>query len=117
MGPIVSKLGTDAIALGYDNDLIPQTYEGKPLFRTPLKFTEAPLALEYDEPYIIAINHSSLEIRPFMSEDVLAQRVEIRSPLCITKHENVVWVASKNSVWRLTQVCTAFFKMRLLVMF
>ena len=27
MGPIVNKLGSDAIALGYDNDLIPQSYE------------------------------------------------------------------------------------------
>ena len=104
MDSIVAKLGNEAIAVGHDNEVIPLSYEGDAIWSSGVKFSQTPTVIEYDEPYIVALTDSSVEVRPFMTDAPMVQKLEISAPVCVTKFQKVIWIATKKSLFRLYQV-------------
>ena len=63
MDSVVAKLGSEAIAVGHDNEIIPLSPEGDAIWNSGIKFDQIPSLIEYDEPYILALTDTSVEVR------------------------------------------------------
>uniref|UniRef100_A0A8D3AA41 VPS39 subunit of HOPS complex n=1 Tax=Scophthalmus maximus TaxID=52904 RepID=A0A8D3AA41_SCOMX len=72
-----------------------------------LNWTDIPIAMEHQPPYIIAVLPRYVEIRTFEPR-LLVQSVELQRPRFITSAgQNIVYVASNHFVWRLVPVSIA----------
>uniref|UniRef100_A0AAZ3SCS3 CNH domain-containing protein n=1 Tax=Oncorhynchus tshawytscha TaxID=74940 RepID=A0AAZ3SCS3_ONCTS len=72
-----------------------------------LNWTDIPIAMEHQSPYIIAVLPRYVEIRTFEPR-LLVQSVELQRPRFITSAgPNIVYVASNHFVWRLVPVSIA----------
>ncbi|CAB3386269.1 Hypothetical predicted protein [Cloeon dipterum] len=103
--PLVTKLSEKTFALGNDCKCILMNTEGVPIQNVPVKWKEAPEAIEYDEPYLIAIENEIVEVKT--TDDCTIQQIALPKSsaryICRSK-QGRLYVASSAEVWCLHAV-------------
>ncbi|GAB1601255.1 vam6/Vps39-like protein [Argonauta hians] len=100
--PLVAKLSDNQITLGRNEMSIFIDEEGSPSQKYPLQWTDIPIALVHDPPYIIAVLPKYVEVRTIQPR-LMIQSIELAKPLYICVGSGLVYVASNNHCWRLTK--------------
>ncbi|KAF6717658.1 Vam6/Vps39-like protein [Oryzias melastigma] len=102
--PLVAPLADGKVAVGQDDLTVVLNEEGVCTQKCALNWTDIPIAMEHQPPYIIAVLPRYVEIRT-VEPRLLVQSVELQRPRFITSAgPNVVYVASNHFVWRLVPV-------------
>ncbi|XP_063354578.1 vam6/Vps39-like protein isoform X1 [Pelmatolapia mariae] len=105
--PLVAPLADGKVAVGQDDLTVVLNDEGVCTQKCALNWTDIPIAMEHQPPYIIAVLPRYVEIRTFEPR-LLVQSVELQRPRFITSAgPNIVYVASNHFVWRLVPVSIA----------
>lgn len=105
--PLVAPLADGKVAVGQDDLTVVLNEEGVCTQKCALNWTDIPIAMEHQPPYIIAVLPRYVEIRTFEPR-LLVQSVELQRPRFITSAgPNIVYVASNHFVWRLVPVSMA----------
>uniref|UniRef100_A0A7N6A2E0 CNH domain-containing protein n=1 Tax=Anabas testudineus TaxID=64144 RepID=A0A7N6A2E0_ANATE len=105
--PLVAPLADGKVAVGQDDLTVVLNEEGTCTQKCALNWTDIPIAMEHQPPYIIAVLPRYVEIRTFEPR-LLVQSVELQRPRFITSAgQNIVYVASNHFVWRLVPVSIA----------
>nr|XP_020459843.1 vam6/Vps39-like protein isoform X1 [Monopterus albus] len=105
--PLVAPLADGKVAVGQDDLTVVLNEEGICTQKCALNWTDIPIAMEHQPPYIIAVLPRYVEIRTFEPR-LLVQSVELQRPRFITSAgPNIVYVASNHFVWRLVPVSIA----------
>nr|XP_013997373.1 unnamed protein product [Salmo salar] len=105
--PLVVPLGDGKVAVGQDDLTVVLNEEGVCTQKCALNWTDIPIDMEHQPPYIIAVLPRYVEIRTFEPR-LLVQSVELQRPRFITSAgPNIVYVASNHFVWRLVPVSIA----------
>uniref|UniRef100_A0A8C5DKN4 CNH domain-containing protein n=1 Tax=Gouania willdenowi TaxID=441366 RepID=A0A8C5DKN4_GOUWI len=105
--PLVAPLADGKVAVGQDDLTVVLNEEGVCTQKCALNWTDIPIAMEHQPPYIIAVLPRYVEIRTFEPR-LLVQSVELQRPRFITSAgPNIVYVSSNHFVWRLVPVSIA----------
>uniref|UniRef100_A0A674CP75 VPS39 subunit of HOPS complex n=1 Tax=Salmo trutta TaxID=8032 RepID=A0A674CP75_SALTR len=105
--PLVVPLADGKVAVGQDDLTVVLNEEGVCTQKCALNWTDIPIDMEHQPPYIIAVLPRYVEIRTFEPR-LLVQSVELQRPRFITSAgPNIVYVASNHFVWRLVPVSIA----------
>uniref|UniRef100_A0A665WC49 VPS39 subunit of HOPS complex n=1 Tax=Echeneis naucrates TaxID=173247 RepID=A0A665WC49_ECHNA len=105
--PLVAPLADGKVAVGQDDLTVVLNEEGTCTQKCALNWTDIPIAMEHQPPYIIAVLPRYVEIRTFEPR-LLVQSVELQRPRFITSAgQNIVYVASNYFVWRLVPISIA----------
>ncbi|KAM4540838.1 vam6/Vps39-like protein [Fundulus diaphanus] len=105
--PLVAPLADGKVAVGQDDLTVVLNEEGVCTQKCALNWTDIPIAMEHQPPYIIAVLPRYVEIRT-PEPRLLVQNVELQRPRFITSAgPNIVYVASNHFVWRLVPVSIA----------
>uniref|UniRef100_A0A672NGW2 Vam6/Vps39-like protein n=1 Tax=Sinocyclocheilus grahami TaxID=75366 RepID=A0A672NGW2_SINGR len=105
--PLVAPLADGKVAVGQDDLTVVLNEEGVCTQKCALNWTDIPVAMEHQPPYIIAVLPRYVEIRT-LEPRLLVQSVELQRPRFITSAgSNVVYVASNHFVWRLVPISIA----------
>ncbi|EQB77553.1 hypothetical protein CB1_000386008 [Camelus ferus] len=102
--PLVAPLADGKVAVGQDDLTVVLNEEGVCTQKCALNWTDIPVAMEHQPPYIIAVLPRYVEIRTFEPR-LLVQSIELQRPRFITSGgSNIIYVASNHFVWRLIPV-------------
>ncbi|XP_033637094.1 vam6/Vps39-like protein isoform X1 [Asterias rubens] len=101
--PTVTRLSEDMLALGRDMMSIIIDSEGQPAKKYALTWSDFPIMLEHDQPYIIAVLPKYVEIRT-VDPRLIVQTIELSKPRFITIGTGLVYVASNHFIWRLDPI-------------
>ncbi|XP_026141083.1 vam6/Vps39-like protein isoform X1 [Carassius auratus] len=105
--PLVAPLADGKVAVGQDDLTVVLNEEGVCTQKCALNWTDIPVAMEHQPPYIIAVLPRYVEIRT-LEPRLLVQSIELQRPRFITSAGlNVVYVASNHFVWRLVPISIA----------
>uniref|UniRef100_A0A8D2JL43 VPS39 subunit of HOPS complex n=1 Tax=Varanus komodoensis TaxID=61221 RepID=A0A8D2JL43_VARKO len=105
--PLVAPLAGDKVAVGQDDLTVVLNEDGICTQKCALNWTDIPIAMEHQPPYIVAVLPRYVEIRTFEPR-LLVQSIELQRPRFITSGgTNNVYVASNHFVWRLIPVSIA----------
>ncbi|KAG2457493.1 VPS39 protein, partial [Polypterus senegalus] len=105
--PLVAPLADGKVAVGQDDLTVVLNEEGTCTQKCALNWTDIPIAMDHQPPYIIAVLPRYIEIRTFEPR-LLVQSVELQRPRFICSAGlNIVYVASNHFVWRLVPVSIA----------
>nr|CAG4651586.1 EOG090X0131 [Triops cancriformis] len=102
----LSKEKENCFALGRDDQIIFVDAEGSPLRKTGLTWSEPPLEIVQDAPYLISVLPSYVEIRS-LEPRLLIQRLELpraRFICSVPSRHGLIYCASPSHVWALQQV-------------
>lgn len=102
--PLVLCLENDQFALSRDKQIIFVDSEGNPTLKFAITWTETPLALASDPPYILAVLSNSVEVKT-SERHVLIQNIGAKDPrLIVSCKHGRLFIASLNDVWCLCAV-------------
>ncbi|XP_042910118.1 vam6/Vps39-like protein isoform X1 [Parasteatoda tepidariorum] len=102
--PLVSLLPDEKLAVGSDEQTILIDSDGNPTMKYSIKWSEVPLALVYDEPYLIAVLPSAVEVRP-IEPRIHVQSIDLpKAKMIVTSKQGWVFAASNSDVWLLHAV-------------
>lgn len=105
--PIVIKVANSTFCLIRDYQSVFINTRGELLFKHAVKWSEIPIALAYDEPYIIAILNEQLEVRtvdPFS----LVQKIPLSKAHLIRQcHNGLIYIAANFDIYCLHSVSIA----------
>uniref|UniRef100_A0A8C9EIR6 CNH domain-containing protein n=1 Tax=Pavo cristatus TaxID=9049 RepID=A0A8C9EIR6_PAVCR len=105
--PLVAPVADGKVAVGQDDLTVVLNEEGVCTQKCALNWTDIPIAMEHQPPYIIAVLPRYVEIRTFEPR-LLVQSIELQRPRFITSGgTNIIYVASNHFVWRLIPVSIA----------
>ncbi|XP_075700713.1 vam6/Vps39-like protein isoform X2 [Rhinoderma darwinii] len=105
--PLAVPLCDGKVAVGQDDLTVVLNEEGTCTPKCALNWTDIPMAMEHQPPYIIAVLPRYVEVRTFEPR-LLVQSIELQRPRFITSGGvNIVYVASNHFVWRLVPVSIA----------
>ncbi|XP_059375416.1 vam6/Vps39-like protein isoform X2 [Carassius carassius] len=105
--PLVAPLADGKVAVGQDDLTVVLNEEGICTQKCALNWTDIPVAMEHQPPYIIAVLPRYVEIRT-LEPRLLVQSIELQRPRFLTSAgSNVVYVASNHFVWRLVPISIA----------
>ncbi|XP_018414768.1 PREDICTED: vam6/Vps39-like protein [Nanorana parkeri] len=105
--PLAVPLGDGKVAVGQDDLTVVLNEEGTCTPKCALNWTDIPMAMEHQPPYIIAVLPRYVEVRTFEPR-LLVQSIELQRPRFISSGgSNIVYVASNHFVWRLVPVSIA----------
>ncbi|XP_021925898.1 vam6/Vps39-like protein isoform X1 [Zootermopsis nevadensis] len=102
--PSITKLSDNTFALGKDTQSIFMNTEGDPIQKYAVRWSEVPLAIAYDEPYLLALLADCVEIRT-VEPCLFIQSVTVPKPRLVVRcRQGLVYVASVSHVWCLQAV-------------
>eukprot|EP00079_Xenopus_tropicalis_P028589 XP_012823570.1 PREDICTED: vam6/Vps39-like protein isoform X2 [Xenopus tropicalis] len=105
--PLAVPLQDGKVAVGQDDLTVVLNEEGTCTPKCALNWTDIPMAMEHQPPYIIAVLPRYVEVRTFEPR-LLVQSIELQRPRFVTSGgPNIVYVASNHFVWRLVPVSIA----------
>ncbi|KAL5008472.1 hypothetical protein ScPMuIL_014053 [Solemya velum] len=105
--PTVNRLGDDKLMLGRDEMSILIDGDGNPTQKYPLTWSEIPIALEYDPPYVIALLPKYIEIKT-LEPRLTIQNIEFQKARLISQGSGHLYVASANHVWRMASMSISY---------
>lgn len=105
MEPYILRLKDDRLALSTDDKTVFLDFEGKPTHRNYVTWSECPVSLEHDPPYLLSLLSNHVEIRT-IEPRIHVQNINLTKPKFITTCSNrgQIIVASHSYVWCLTSV-------------
>ncbi|XP_065215173.1 vam6/Vps39-like protein [Planococcus citri] len=107
MEPNVIKLNDSTFALIKDSQSVFVETDGNLLVKNAVKWTEMPLAVAYDEPYIVALLNDSVEVRA-VQPTLLVQSMKISNPQLICYcSSGVLYVSADFHVYRVQAIPVA----------
>ncbi|CAL1543565.1 unnamed protein product [Lymnaea stagnalis] len=98
--PMVTHIHDNRLALGRDAMSILINADGDPTQKDPITWSDIPLAMEHNPPYLIAILPKFVEVRT-IEPKLMIQNITLPSPKLICQGNGSIYVASQNHVWRL----------------
>ncbi|XP_076463553.1 vam6/Vps39-like protein [Babylonia areolata] len=98
--PLVARLHDQRLLLQRDKMSIFINSEGEPTQREPINWSEIPLAIEHFPPYLVAILPKYVEVRT-IDPKLMIQNLQLNKARLICQCSGVMYVASKNNLWRL----------------
>ncbi|KAK3093225.1 hypothetical protein FSP39_012933 [Pinctada imbricata] len=107
MEPTIASLWDDRLMLGRDEMSILIDADGNPTQKFPLTWSDIPIEIENNQPYVIAVLPKYIEIRT-IDPRVMIQNLELPKARFICHGSGHYYVASTTCVWRLTTVAIAF---------
>uniref|UniRef100_A0A1B6MRH7 CNH domain-containing protein n=1 Tax=Graphocephala atropunctata TaxID=36148 RepID=A0A1B6MRH7_9HEMI len=96
--PSVTKVSEDTFVLGKDTQSVLMNTAGDAVFNLAVKWSEVPLQLAYDEPYLLALLPESIEVRT-VEPHLLIQSLPLKARLACYCKQGLVYVASTEHVW------------------
>ncbi|XP_039293207.1 vam6/Vps39-like protein [Nilaparvata lugens] len=102
--PIITKLTDNTFALAKETQSVFMNYLGDPTVTYAIKWSQTPNALAYDDPYLLALLPTSVQVQTF--EPVMnVQTLPVSGCTVIRRcKQGVVYVASLDHVWCLQSV-------------
>ncbi|XP_029848300.2 vam6/Vps39-like protein [Ixodes scapularis] len=101
--PLCVKLKDDSFALGRDEMTIFVNSEGQPTHKYAVNWSEPPVSVSYDYPYLISVQSFGVEIRT-IEPRLLIQRVTLQKPKLIVFAKNgQLYIASGGDIWCLVR--------------
>jgi len=105
--PLVLKLPDDRLALKRDEQTIFLNTEGEPTQKYAVTWSEAPICLEHDSLYLIALLSKTIEVRTIQPK-LHIQTLPIEKTRIIAQSKRgQVYIASTSNVWCLVAVPVA----------
>ncbi|KAG1658440.1 Vam6/Vps39-like protein [Nymphon striatum] len=102
--PKITKLHKDRLALGRDEKTIIIDSKGQPIIKYPIGWSDSPVVLEDDPPYLIGILPNQVEVRTIEPRKLI-QTLELPKPRYVTHcKKGQVYIASTSHVWCLMSV-------------
>ncbi|KAK6634046.1 hypothetical protein RUM43_001658 [Polyplax serrata] len=102
--PSITKLGDEVFAVGKDSQTIFVNTNGDPSLKYAVKWPEAPTALVFDDPYLIALLPESIQIRT-IDPNLFIQSLSVsKVRLLVSNKQGLLYLASQNYVWCLEAV-------------
>ncbi|GIY79149.1 hypothetical protein CDAR_216581 [Caerostris darwini] len=102
--PLIALLSDNQLAVGSDEQTILIDSEGNPTLKYSIKWSEVPIALVHDSPYLIAVLPNSVEVRP-IEPRIHVQSIDLqKAKTIVTSKRGAVFVASNSDVWLLHAV-------------
>lgn len=97
--PLCVKLKDDSFALGRDQMTIFVNSEGQPTHKHAVKWSEPPICVAYDYPYLLSAQSFGLEITTIEVRHHI-QRIDLQKPkLVIQCKEGQLYIASSSDIW------------------
>ncbi|XP_049943822.1 vam6/Vps39-like protein [Schistocerca serialis cubense] len=102
--PSVTKLSNGIFALGKDQQSIFMTTTATPAYKHAVKWSDVPVAIAYDEPYLVAVLPEGLEVRTLEpGAPLLVQSIALPPPqrprLVAPCRRGLLYLASPAFVW------------------
>ncbi|PSN56238.1 Vam6/Vps39-like protein [Blattella germanica] len=105
--PLITKLSDSTFALGKDMQSIFMNTEGHPIQKYAVKWSEAPLGMSYDEPYLVGVLAECVEVRT-VEPCLFIQSLPVEEPRFITRcRQGLVYIASPGQVYCLLAIPVA----------
>ncbi|GFR11295.1 hypothetical protein TNCT_648011 [Trichonephila clavata] len=102
--PLVALLPNNQLAVGSDEQTILIDSEGNPTLKYSIKWSEVPIALVHDSPYLIAVLPNSVEVRP-IEPRIHVQSIDLqKTKTIVTSKRGWIFAASNSDVWLLHAV-------------
>lgn len=105
--PIVIRLKDERLALCTERKSVFLNFEGKPTQKTSVEWSEPPVSMEHDPPYLLAVVSGQVEVRTIEPKLVI-QDIKLTKPKLITtcNRSGRLFIASASNVWCLVSVAT-----------
>ncbi|WAR19470.1 VPS39-like protein [Mya arenaria] len=101
--PVISPFKDDGFILGRDDQSIFVDNDGTPTKKHPVKWTDIPVSIVHETPYLIALLSKVIEVRT-IEPHLMIQSINLQNARCICQGNGQLYVASSNHVWRLSAV-------------
>lgn len=101
--PSVTKLSDSIFILGKDTQSIFMNTHGDPAFNYAVKWSEVPIELAYDEPYLLSLLPESVEVQTVEPQEMI-QSLPLKARIACRCKQGVVYVASSEHVWCIQSV-------------
>ncbi|KAK0163473.1 hypothetical protein PV327_007148 [Microctonus hyperodae] len=103
--PSITKLSDSSFALAKDSQSIIMNTSGELIQNNPVKWTESPIAIAWDDPYLLGIVQDTLEIYTLENSLHIQTLTDFNKArlLCRCK-QGRVYVASMSQVWCVSSV-------------
>ncbi|KAM8921627.1 vam6/Vps39-like protein [Pelodytes ibericus] len=102
--PLAVSLDDGKVAVGQDDLTVVINEEGTCIYKCGLNWTDIPMSMESQSPYIIAVLPRYVEVRT-CEPRLLVQSIELQRPRFIARGgADLLYVASNHFVWRLVPV-------------
>lgn len=102
--PLVLRLENDKFALSRDENMYIVDSAGNPTLKSAITWSDIPIALASDPPYILAVLPGSVEVR-ISERRTLIQNIDITNPrIIVPGKKGYLFIASLNTVWSLCAV-------------
>lgn len=98
--PIVTLYEGSGFIVGRDNMSIFIDPDGNPTMKHPVKWSDIPLEVAYDPPYLIGILPKAIEIRT-VEPLLMIQSIDLQKARYICQGNGLLYIASSNHVWRM----------------
>ncbi|KAK7863279.1 hypothetical protein R5R35_005325 [Gryllus longicercus] len=99
--PLITKLSDSTYALGKDMQSIFMNTDGNPIQKYAVKWSEVPVVVAYDEPYLIALLSETVEIRT-IEPCLFIQSINSASKARLATQappDGRLYIASSSHVW------------------
>ncbi|XP_058809181.1 vam6/Vps39-like protein [Phymastichus coffea] len=98
--PSITKLSDNSFVLGKDSQSVIMGTNGELIQHNPVKWSDLPSALAWDDPYLLGIVHDSLEVYTLESRMHIQTIPDLNKARLICRcKQGRVYVASMSQVW------------------
>ncbi|XP_011445059.3 vam6/Vps39-like protein [Magallana gigas] len=99
--PIIARLDDDRLMLGRDESSILIDSDGNPTQRYPISWSDLPIQIENNPPYVIAVLPKYVEVRT-VEPRLMIQNIPLSKAHTICQGSGHIYISSQTSVWKLT---------------
>nr|XP_002129290.2 vam6/Vps39-like protein [Ciona intestinalis] len=103
MEPVIGKIGSDQLILLKDETSVFINSEGEVVNKNSFVWSDVPLAVESEEPYVLGILPKYVEIRTLHPKRLI-QSIELQKPRMVTSWRQWTFIASTTHIWSLSKV-------------
>ncbi|XP_063228747.1 vam6/Vps39-like protein [Bacillus rossius redtenbacheri] len=97
--PSITKLSDDTFALGKDTQSIFMDTKGNPTQKYAVKWSDVPVDIAYDEPYLVAVLPEGVEVRTIEPNLPIQAVAAGKVRLAYRARQGLVYLASTGQVW------------------
>ncbi|CAK8694992.1 unnamed protein product [Clavelina lepadiformis] len=101
--PVIGNLGNDQVILMIDDRSVFVDSNGEPTYKHPFAWSDIPVIVESQPPYLIAVLPKYVEVRT-MEPKLLIQSIDINKPKMLCSWGDCIFVASNTHVWAIQQL-------------
>ncbi|XP_066588589.1 vam6/Vps39-like protein [Prorops nasuta] len=103
--PNITKISDDSYILGKDSQSILMNTTGVLIENNPVKWSESPTAIVWDEPYLVGIVHDKLEVNTLEGcKHIQTLQNFNKARLIVKSKQGKIYVASTGNVWSVNAI-------------